>query len=123
MPSRRLICRKSDKQKQIRQNGARAALGHGEKNSQRAYFVSIASISGIPRCSRAGLSRAISGPSHSNSEARSRPKAYASIPFVESATRTGFLHAPSQPVFELRDGSSPYDRDAAVLYSKAVLLA
>ena len=26
------------------------ASGHGEKNSQRAYLVSIASISGIPKC-------------------------------------------------------------------------
>ena len=37
------------------------ALGHGEKNSQRAYLVSIASISGIPKCSRAGPSYATSG--------------------------------------------------------------
>jgi len=35
-----------------------AGLGHGEKNSRRAYLVSIASISGIPKCSRAGPSRA-----------------------------------------------------------------
>ena len=41
--------------------GPMTAMGHGEKNSQRAYFVSIASISGIPRCSRAGLSRANRG--------------------------------------------------------------
>jgi hypothetical protein len=27
-------------------------LGHGEKNLQRVYLVSIASISGIPKCSR-----------------------------------------------------------------------
>ena len=97
--------------------------GHGEKNSRRAFVFRIATDScrmlAVPELTFS----AISGPSHSNSEARSRPKAYASIPFVESATRTGFLHAPSQPVFELRDGSSPYDRDAAVLYSKAVLLA
>jgi hypothetical protein len=33
-------------------------LGHEEKNSQRAYLVRIASISGIPKCSRAGPSRA-----------------------------------------------------------------
>ena len=40
---------------------AMAGLGHGEKNSQRAYLVSIASISGIPKCSRAGPRRAMSG--------------------------------------------------------------
>jgi hypothetical protein len=26
------------------------SIGHGEKNSQRDYLVSIASISGIPKC-------------------------------------------------------------------------
>ena len=36
-------------------------MGHGEKNSQRAYLVSIASISRIPKCSRAGPSRAKKG--------------------------------------------------------------
>jgi hypothetical protein len=37
---------------------AMTAQAHGENNSQRAYLVSIASISGIPKCSRAGPSRA-----------------------------------------------------------------
>src|SRR5271168_2451305 len=35
--------------------------GHGEKNSRRAYLVSIASISGIPKCSRVGPGCAKSG--------------------------------------------------------------
>jgi hypothetical protein len=35
-------------------------LGHGEKTSRREYLVCIASISGIPTCSRAGPGRAIS---------------------------------------------------------------
>jgi hypothetical protein len=34
-------------------------FGHEEKDSQRAYRVSIVSISGIPTCSREGPSRAI----------------------------------------------------------------
>ena len=41
-------------------------LGHGEKNSQRAYLVSIASISGIPRCIRTGPGRANSGRSEAH---------------------------------------------------------
>jgi hypothetical protein len=31
--------------------GAMSAVFHGEKNSRRAYLVSITSISGIPKCS------------------------------------------------------------------------
>jgi hypothetical protein len=41
-----------------------AGLGHEEKSSQRAYLVSIASISGTPKCSREGPSRAIRSRSH-----------------------------------------------------------
>ena len=36
--------------------------GHGAKNSRRAYLVCIASITGIPKCCRAALDRAIPGP-------------------------------------------------------------
>jgi hypothetical protein len=37
------------------------AMGHGEKNSRRAYLVCIAPIIGIRNCCRAGLDRARSG--------------------------------------------------------------
>jgi hypothetical protein len=37
-----------------------SSVGHGEKDSQRAYLVSIDSINGIPKYSRAGPSRATS---------------------------------------------------------------
>jgi hypothetical protein len=48
----------------------RSGLGHGEKNSRRTYLVCIASISGIPMCSRAGPGRANSG---GNSAPRPNP--------------------------------------------------
>jgi hypothetical protein len=49
-------------------------MGHGEKNSRRAYLFCIAPITGIHVCPRAGLSRARSGHSLVRSRtARNRP--------------------------------------------------
>jgi hypothetical protein len=42
--------------------GPMTAMGHGEKNSRRAYLVSIASISRIQKCSQPVLSRARNRP-------------------------------------------------------------
>jgi len=48
-----LLCRLS--------SSARSGSGHGDKNSRRAYLVSVASISRIQKCSQPGLSRARNG--------------------------------------------------------------
>jgi hypothetical protein len=48
-------------------------MGHGEKNSRRAYLVSIASISRIQKCSQPGLSRAITGLMQCNKSATQSP--------------------------------------------------